>query len=172
MSDISIYDNVISSEDVHKYGAMMLYKCPFFYGEVDTENTLPSGMVCDFTEIKIPHLEDMLNDLIERIKEKREDLKKCKLYRMYLNLFLPGETPSFHIDGQNTITCLYYINPHTDLNEGGETQFIVDDQIRGVMSKPGRLVIFDGEIQHRATSFVHLPRLTLAFKFEKNIPNN
>jgi|SRR5210317_39072 Rps23 Pro-64 3,4-dihydroxylase Tpa1-like proline 4-hydroxylase len=172
MECIIVYDDVITNEEVEKYGSMMLYNCPFFYGERDNPSTQPSGMVCDFTEINIPELHEILENLLNKIKEKCKDLKDCKLYRTYLNLFLPGETPSFHIDGENTVTCLYYINPNVNPNEGGETQFLIDNQIKGVMSKPGRLVVFDGNIEHRATSFTHFPRMTLAFKFKKNRCNN
>ena len=99
------------------------------------------------------------------IFENNNFLKNMTLYRTYLNLFIPNEQPSFHIDGDNTVTCLYYLNPSLDPNEGGETQFFIEEEIRGIISKPGRLIVFDGRLLHRATSFKSHPRLTLAFKF-------
>ena len=127
--------------------------------------------MCDFTKLINsgatlgPALNNMLENLLNNIYKNDESLKNMNLYRMYMNLFIPNENPSFHIDGKNTVTCLYYLNPSLDPNEGGETQFLINEEIKGVISKPGRLTIFDGGLLHRATSFKSHPRLTLAFKF-------
>lgn len=168
MNDIIVYDNVLSSSDTSRYNHMIFNTCPFFYGEVDNPNTPPTGLVCDFTNMEgsvHPEVKILLSDLLYKIYEKQPCLKNKKLYRLYINLFTPREVPYFHIDGEKTTTCLYYINPHVSYDEGGETQFIVDDEIKTVSSKPGRLVIFNGELKHRATSFRNYPRLTLAYKF-------
>ena len=171
MEGINVYDNLITNEENEKYRSMLLYNCPFKYGEKDNVHTEPSGVVCDFTKIMSSgqHLEpvviNVLGNLLDKIYENNAFLKNMTLYRTYLNLFIPNEQPSFHIDGDNTVTCLYYLNPSLDSNEGGETQFLIDEQISGIISKPGRLTVFDGGLLHRATSFKSHPRLTLAFKF-------
>jgi len=168
MKNITVYDDILSPNETSKYIGMIFGTCPFFYGEVDNESTPPTGMVCDFTDMGehiYPEIKTLLNTLLNKIYEKQPTLKDTQLYRIYINLFTPNENPYFHIDGEKTITCLYYLNPQLSYDEGGETQFIVDEDIKVVRSKPGRLVVFDGEIQHRATSFRHYPRLTLAYKF-------
>ena len=66
-----------------------------------------------------------------------------------MNCFAPSETPYFHTDGKG-ITFLYYPNLEWNLQDGGETQFYVDGNILGVPPAPNRLVMFDGEIVHRA----------------------
>ena len=173
MEALSIYDDLFSDEEVQTYRDILLYNCPFTYGEIDGPGTLPSGVVCDFTMIMESGgyidtvIKKILNNLLNKIYEKNEFLKEFKLYRTYLNLFIPKENTCFHIDGEDTITCLYYINPKLEFNEGGETQFMINDEIRGIRSIPGRLVTFDGGLLHRATSFKSQPRLTLAFKFHK-----
>ena len=171
MEEITVYDNLITREENEKYRTSLLYNCDFRYGEKDDEYQEPTGVVCDFTntmnsdDMVDPYLSSMLKNLLNKIYENNIFLKKRRLYRVYLNLFTCNEQPNFHIDGDNTITCLYYLNPSLDLNEGGETQFLIDNEIRGIISKPGRLTVFNGGLLHRATSFKSHPRLTLAFKF-------
>ena len=171
MEGIIVHDNILTDEEIENYKVTLIRNCPFKYGEHDGPNTEPAGVVCDFTEhmksgsILSPDLNYILNNLLIKIYENNKSLKNMNLFRIYLNLFLPNENPSFHTDGDNTITCLYYLNPLFNLNEGGETQFLIDEEIKGVISKPGRLAIFDGGLKHRATSFKTKPRLTMAFKF-------
>jgi len=168
MKDISVYDNLVTKEDTETYRKLMLYDSPFFYGETDYEGLQPVGMVCDYSETKVrPIITKVIQTLIDKIYQKNENIKGKKIQRIYMNYFAAGENPRFHVDGNNIITCLYYLNPEVDCNEGGETQFLINDEIRGVRSKPGRLVIFDGSLKHRATSFRSHPRLTLAIKFYK-----
>jgi hypothetical protein len=52
------------------------------------------------------------------------------------------------------------------VQEGGETQFIVDNEIYGVTPVPNRMVYFDASILHRATSFRNRHRFTVAIKYE------
>lgn len=171
MEGITVHDNILTEEEIEKCRVILIRNCEFKYGEHDGPSTEPAGVVCDFTQhiqsgSMLPHdINCILNNLITKIYEQNKSLKNMNLYRMYLNLFLPNENPSFHIDRENTVTCLYYLNPLYDLNEGGETQFLIDEEIKGVISKPGRLTMFDGGILHRATSFKTKPRLTMAFKF-------
>ncbi len=164
---MNIYDNVVDYNENLKINQSLIIDKAFSYGETDRFDTPVSGMVYDF------NLENKFdNDLIIRLKyiifSVCPDLKKLKLYRQYVNLFLPNERPYFHEDGRGT-TCLFYFNQNYSLDEGGETQFYLNDTITGVLPKPGRLVIFDGEILHRATSFRSNPRITVALKFNDGL---
>ena len=47
----------------------------------------------------------------------------------------------------------------------GETQFLIDKEIRGILPYPNRMIQFDASIQHRATSFTNTHRFTLAVKY-------
>ena len=92
-----------------------------------------------------------------------------KLYRMYINCFAPNENPYFHVDGEG-YTFLYYCdNEEFDLNEGGETQFLVDNDLMGVLPVPNRMVIFDGTIKHRATTYRSRHRFTIAIKYSPKV---
>lgn len=160
---VIIYDNIFTNSETEKYMNILL-KCPLRYGERDTLEAKPTGLTCDFTDPD-DRYSPMLNKILSKIYEKEPLLKNMKLFRTYINLFLPEEIPYFHIDGDDTVTCMVYVNPPTDYDEGGETQFILGGEINCVRSIPGRLVIFDGKIKHRATSFRSIPRITLVFKF-------
>jgi Rps23 Pro-64 3,4-dihydroxylase Tpa1-like proline 4-hydroxylase len=63
---------------------------------------------------------------------------------------------------------LYYVNEHWDLDEGGETQFYVDNLIYGIPPIPNRMIIFDGSLMHRATSFKNYHRFSIALKYCKD----
>jgi hypothetical protein len=168
---LDVFDDIFTVHENEEYRSFLLNRCTYRYGECDHPGTPPTGLVCDFThnlknDTVLDPIIKFLKHLNDKIYEKNSSLKEKTLYRVYLNLFLPNEKPYFHIDGHETVTCLYYLNPILDCNEGGETQFLINGEIKGIISKPGRLVIFNGDILHRATSFKSHPRLTLAFKFK------
>lgn len=160
---VVIYDNAFTKTEIEKY-RNILKRCPLQYGEMDRIGTKPTGLTCDFADSNNRYT-PMLNKILSKIYDKEPLLKNMKMFRTYINLFLPGENPYFHTDGDGTVTCMVYVNPPTDYDEGGETQFILEGEINCVRSIPGRLVIFDGKIEHRATSFRNIPRITLIFKF-------
>jgi len=114
----------------------------------------------------IPYKGQILNQIAIKMMDETKDLvpKNFNLYRMYINCFAPSECPYFHTDGEG-ITFLYYPNLEWNLQDGGETQFYVDGNILGVPPAPNRLVMFDGEIVHRATSFRDRHRFTVAIKY-------
>jgi len=90
-----------------------------------------------------------------------------KLYRSYVNKFFPNENPYYHIDGENGYTVLYYVNPEWNLDQQGETQFYLKEEVKGILPIPGRIVIFSSELLHRATSCRSMERYTVALKFNK-----
>ncbi len=85
---------------------------------------------------------------------------------MYVNCFAPCENPYFHTDGDKGMTFLYYANDRWELNDGGETQIVVNDEIKGILPIPNRIVGFDANLVHRATTFRFKHRFTLAAKFK------
>ena len=168
MEDITIYDDLFTKNEIEQIRDRVLCNCPFFYGESDDGYTPPVGFVCDFGKLQFNReFQQLLDDFADKIYEKDEKIKNMKLRRIYLNYFSPNDNPYFHTDGSDITTCMYYLNPELSLDEGGETQFLINDEIKGVRSKPGRLVIFDGKLLHRATSFLTQARLTLVFKFQR-----
>lgn len=130
------------------------------YGESDNLDKIVTGMTHD-----IPETEFVYKLISKTLYDRVEMIRDMKLYRMYINCFAPSENANFHEDGIG-YTFLYY--PHfeeTDLDEGGETQFLLEDNIYGIRPIPNRMVIFDGMIKHRATSFRSQHRFTVAIKY-------
>jgi Rps23 Pro-64 3,4-dihydroxylase Tpa1-like proline 4-hydroxylase len=184
--DIRAIDNFFS-DDVFNYISDYCRKATYLYGEVD-DNDESVGRYTDEYVIGMIHqifpihfheennpnvnLRKKILDLIHReCLSQFRILNQFKLERMYINCFTPGENPYFHVDRPEEVsqayTCLYYANQKWDLNEGGETQFYADNTIYGVPPVPNRMIIFDGDIQHRATSFRNYHRFTIALKYFK-----
>ena len=156
---IKVYNGVFTPEENLKLYNSILFGKKFTYGEVDSFDTPPTGMVYDMSED-----DNLFDKFYAAVLRNHSEIESLSYQRAYVNLFLPHEDPYFHTDG-NVITCLFYINPEYNDNEGGETQFLIEDNIVGIKAKPARLVVFDGNIVHRATSFRSNPRLTVALKF-------
>lgn len=98
---------------------------------------------------------------------------------VYINLLKYGDMQFLHRDcelDEKHITVLYYVNEYWDYKWGGETIFYnKGESVMGVLPKPGRFVIFPGNIEHMAgvpNVYSKQIRLSLALKFklkEENI---
>ena len=146
-----------SHNEVWNYCLNARYKV----GERDNQNTPSTGIVHEIS------LDSYICNILNSSLKKNSLLESKSIYRCYINCFSPNEDPYWHIDGEG-ITCLYYPNlEYSNLNEGGETQFLLkNNDIRGVLPRPNRMVLFDGMIQHRATSFRTQHRYTIALKYQ------
>ena len=133
----------------------------YIYGEHDNPDSTVTGMTHD-----IPETEFVYKLIAKTLHDRAEFTRNMNLYRMYVNHFAPSEEANFHNDGEG-YTFLYY--PHTeeyDLDEGGETQFLLDGNIFGIRAISNRMAVFDGQIPHRATPFRTQHRFTIAIKYE------
>ena len=156
---MKIIDNFLDINDV-KFVFEYCFTTSYTYGESDDKTTPPTGMVHH-----INSNESIYNLFESKIRDTFDIVQGMNLYRMYINCFAPSENPYFHVDGDG-LTFLYYINNHMwGVNDGGETQFLIDDLIQGVLPISNRLVGFDANILHRATPFRDKHRFTLAVKF-------
>jgi hypothetical protein len=167
MGLIKIYDGIINEQKSKNWYDIVLDSASFKYGERDNKKNEPTGLTIDFKKSNVSPIIKKINDELLFLLNKIDPnftIENCD--RSYLNFFIKREMPYFHTDGDVT-TCMFYINPKYELDEGGETQFYVDGNIKGVCPVPGRLVVFDGNITHKATSFKNHPRLTFVYKFRK-----
>jgi Rps23 Pro-64 3,4-dihydroxylase Tpa1-like proline 4-hydroxylase len=137
---------------------------PYVYGERDHPEYEPTGMTHN-----IPSSEYVFKLLISRVEEKFEFLKEKKLYRVYANIFAPGEVANYHIDhdSKDAYTLIYYPNPNIDwkLGDGGATEFYLDDSLQGIHPVRNRIAIFHSHLLHRATPFHKKHRFTIAIKY-------
>ena len=101
---------------------------------------------------------------------------RSKLFRVYCNNSLYGDHQNAHVDNEDAIpdvTSLYFANAEWHDDWHGEI-LLYDtsgEPFYAVAPKPGRLLVFPGNIQHRGgvpsrTCFE--PRLSVAFKFKRH----
>lgn len=75
-------------------------------------------------------------------------------------------------DSNGGITVMYYLNKEWNLERGGETVFYdnyQEDIFKSIIPKPGRVLIFDGMIEHCARDFLKTTndlRMVLTFKYD------
>ena len=99
-------------------------------------------------------------------------------YRSYVNVAHYGDALFSHVDclpGAGEITALWYVCEQWDHEWGGETVFFdsSNDARALVTPRPGRLVLFDGDLLHVGrppNRNCYRPRYTLAIKFERTGP--
>lgn len=156
---INYIDSFLTKEE-HKYVYDYCLNASYHYGEVDYAGQQPTGMIST-----INGNERVYTLMRRRILETFDFLRPMHLYRMHLNLFSPNEQTKYHYDGESGITLIYYPNLDWELNEGGATEFNLEDQLQGIHPVPNRLAIFDSNIFHRATPFRNSHRFTVAIKF-------
>ncbi len=98
-----------------------------------------------------------------------------QVYRSYTNCVSYGDHLYTHTDclpGGGELTALWFICEHWDVEWGGETLFYNSDMdaVAVVSPRPGRMVLFDGEITHCGTApnrMCLMPRYTFAMKLEQ-----
>ena len=90
-----------------------------------------------------------------------------ELSTAHINYYVPNEHSSFHQDSDRSeaLTLIYFPCPTYDINEGGATELIINDEIVGVRSKANRALIFKSVLWHRATPFHTKQRFTVALKY-------
>ena len=154
---MQVIDNFLSNDN-QRWFLEFAKSAPYWFGARDKKETIPTGMV---SPIKLE------SEPIEWFSE----VTDLKLHEAYINCFSPNERPFFHTDKADYNiksggkTVLYYINDNWEYQDGGETQFLIDDEVKGVSPIPNRLVCFDSHLVHRATTFRDKHRFTLALKY-------
>jgi hypothetical protein len=161
---MQIFDDVLQSNERD----LLLNLCKnanFKYGIYDVKELPFTGLDCMIDPHTFP-----IEILMDKIYELRPDFEhKLRPGQLTINCFAPSENPYFHIDGNEGSTAVYYPHDFYDENEGGETQLISpnDDFIYGIKPRPNRLVIFNSNVRHRATSYRTRHRFTIVIKFKK-----
>jgi Rps23 Pro-64 3,4-dihydroxylase Tpa1-like proline 4-hydroxylase len=178
---IRAVDNFLPDDDFY----WILRYCKsatYLYGETDEAETFGNPKFCVGMVHQMYPLHDSENENYEKKDSDKiaelintechrqfSELDGFELGRMYINCFAPSENPYFHIDSvtpeSESFTCLYYTNDTWNLDDGGETQFYKDNILYGVTPEPNRMVLFDGRIKHKATSFRDRHRFTIALKY-------
>jgi len=126
------------------------------------------------------------NDIEKKFKKNTENIlinlkyfELLKLEKVYASANPYGTVHESHKDySENTkggITVMYYLNNNWNLSLAGETVFYDNNGLdiqKSIIPKPGRVVIFDGLIEHCARDTVRNfndLRMVLTFKYNINI---
>lgn len=157
---IKIINNFFEEEIHNKINEKCL-NSSYTYGQADNLHTPPTGMVS-----RILDNEEIYKIFSYQISNKFSEISDKNVYRMYIQNFATSENPYFHRDGPpGSITFIYYPNLSWDVDDGGETQIIIDDQIVGIFPLPNRIIKFDADLLHKATPFRDKHRFTVAIKY-------
>ena len=157
MKHVKILDNLVNQEQIQEI-FNFCKKQSYKRIEFDAPGLPYTGLSCNL------ELEDNLVKFLLKVS----NTNKNKLIRAYINLFIHDEKPYYHQDETKpgAKTLLYYANPQPkDYNDLGETFFIIDNEIQGVLPIPGRIIIFDAEVWHKATPLRNDDRYTVALKW-------
>jgi SM-20-related protein len=146
---------------------------PFYLSEYDSEETKEVlHWKSEFDHKDLPE-GPFIRSFFSHVRSVTEQLfpaKSLNLDRAYCNNSLYGDHQSPHQDSRSGITSLYFANSVWETNWMGETIFYNDEgePVYAVIPKPGRLIVFAGDIVHRGgvpSRECFEPRLSLAFKF-------
>ena len=150
---IDDYLSISNYEQIRNYVQDATYK----HGEVDYVGSYSIGMVHELPINKELNFPTHINNY--------------PLVRAYINFYSPRELAVFHVDADDpqSTTLLYYPCPTYELNEGGATELVINNNIVGVRSIANRLLAFKSNILHRSTPFKSYPRWTIALKYNEFI---
>ena len=123
------------------------------------------GSVCDLE--KDDEIVKVFKHRFEQQQEIKEAIDGMVLHRALINNYAPLEQANYHIDLEGGITLIYFVNKKYNLEHGGETSFYMpeDDMVIGIPPRQQRLVMFDGGILHRATTFRDKRRFNIVFQY-------
>ncbi len=159
MPIIKVFDNFLLDKDAN-YVYDYCLSAKYLYGERDNFDTPPVGMVSELS------VQSSVYKLFQNVIDTTiSEVVPYNLYRAYINCFAPSENPYFHTDGISGLTLLYYPNKEWEQDDNGETQILLNNQIVGVLPIPNRLLLFEANLLHRATSFRNKHRFTIALKY-------
>ena len=164
---VSVYDGVI--EDVYVQAVYQLLRgLPYRWENFDRPDVTHSRKwKYDFQR------EEYSNPFFQRIIQMIYGLPlpmPMAIARIYVNFGLPGECHYTHTDGLDGLTVLYFANLEWNIDWHGELFFCdsKNEPLHVVLPKPGRIVVFDPAIIHRASNpsrECFEPRMNIAFKF-------
>jgi len=169
---IKIYDDLVAPsyrEQIYGYVQDSFFKIGNQDGSV-IETSPHQYMYSEYSG------EDLINSkFFEAVQgtEVGELLNTHKIARVLVNLSVPSDSNFLHTHHDCTVV-LYYVNTRWDADWAGETVFYNDSKTevtQAVNIKPGRVVVFDGNMHHSVRPQSHIAphyRFTLAISLWKN----
>jgi hypothetical protein len=170
--DIHVIDGLFQPETV-----WMIYEglkdLPFLPTEYDTEERrgIPHlNFEFDPERLSASPALCVLRDCIVARTRELFAASRLNLVRVHCNNQPYGDLQLAHTDLVPGVTSLYFANADWPAEWQGETIFYdsTDEPYHAVMPKPGRVVVFPGDLLHRGgvpSSACKVTRLSMAFKF-------
>jgi hypothetical protein len=163
-------DKWLEDDLINYLSDTFLYRYPHRFLERSKVDTKPhmyaydfnsGGELIDFLSVKAQN---------QVVKEYPISSHTLALTRRYFNVAHPGMDGVFHVDSHESNVGPSIMLMVTPKGEGGGFYYRPDPNdplcIEEVEYEQNRLLIFDGNIEHRGTSFKDKPRITLVFKTE------
>jgi len=167
-----VFDGLFSDEEIkHNFALFSLANFTFLHSSrKDTVTYREWAASFSIDDFKF----HSLHKIFLEVARQHSSLSSQDCYDVFCSASTFGDVSFIHSDSPtgDTISVLYYCNQHWNPEWGGETIFYDthDDATLAISVKPGRVVVFDGSLKHRAgTPNRTCPeiRLTLSVRFDK-----
>lgn len=188
ITDVKVFDNVFSEEDFLSVYRHLCFSSKWSFGshsqrpDIGEDNqqvirlNAYSGIrshhdpfVTPFWRMELSEEKFFNTYLFDKVKELTGD--DFDIEMIYANGQTYGQSGSFHQDHHEGHTFLLYSNSHWDVEWGGNTVFMDEDNVlKYIPPIPNRAVYFPGTILHYAESPTRRYsglRMTVAFKLFK-----
>lgn len=174
---IQVIDGYLDNQDILDNYFYFRDKVPWNFVGSATEFSINTWRKFHYTLSFKNKIEKTLKNNTQNLLKNLNLFDLLKLERVYASAVPYGTVHEPHKDYlnylQGGITVMYYLNHNWDLKFSGETVFFNDQEIiKSIIPKPGRIVLFDGNITHCARDVrrdVNDLRMVLTFKYEINI---
>jgi Rps23 Pro-64 3,4-dihydroxylase Tpa1-like proline 4-hydroxylase len=167
---LAVFDGLVSDDECKKYSATLsLADYTFLHSSrqdtVKYREWAASFSVEDFTK-------HALHSLALGKATEFSGIENLVCYDVFASASSFGDMSFVHHDSpdKDTVSVLYYANNEWESEWGGETLFYSDEEepLIAVGVKPGRLVVFGGQLKHRAgvpTKVCNEVRISLSMRF-------
>ena len=157
---VEIYDDLISTRLLHEIYQHLRYQHGWHFSNDDYSNNKGIDVKASVTlgsETNIENFKVIPDFALLNILEKKfGDISR--ITRNLTNCFRKGDNPQYHQDstatfnGKKDRTFIFYPNLIWHEEWGASTKFkIPGEKVKTIYPKPGRLVVFDGDIWHTGT---------------------
>ena len=157
-------DNFLPPE-LHRKAYLYAQNAPARWGEYDDDPAKPSG-----SSVQVAHPNRSTRSLNKSHEVSSKSWKDlilfvCTSMYSFLQRYHVGIL-TWYLLTLDGYTVLYYPHLNWERNQGGCTEFWVEDHVYG-LPLPNRAICFEGSQWHKPTVFPDTVRFTFAMKFEK-----
>jgi Rps23 Pro-64 3,4-dihydroxylase Tpa1-like proline 4-hydroxylase len=162
---VKVYDNLFDAGHVRRFQQELKH----LSWTVDTYITEKDKTYDGHCQTSLDRNSTLFHHMLNVITSNIEEVQELELYDAHANCIFPRERAYFHKDNtsEGSITLLYYVNDTEFLEGGTEIYNKETHEVRSILPKAGRIVIFSGDILHRATCFREDQRFIIAYKFKR-----